>query len=66
MTKVAEPSLPLFSKGEGDVPSQSFVDMAPSVSASPSVAGGTSAAASVTAAPQAAAPPAAPAAGPFS
>lgn len=54
MTKVAEPSLPLFSKGEGDVPSQSFVDMAPSVSAAASVAGGTSAAASVTAAPQSA------------
>lgn len=64
MTKVAEPSLPLFSKGEGDVPSQSFVDMAPSVSASPSVAGGTSAAASVAAAPQAAAPAPAPAARP--
>lgn len=64
MTKVAEPSLPLFSKGEGDVPSQSFVDMAPSVSAAASVAGGTSAAASVTAAPQAAAPQSAPAARP--
>ncbi len=64
MTKVAEPSLPLFSKGEGDVPSQSFVDMAPSVSASPSVAGGTSADASVAAAPQAAAPQSAPAARP--
>lgn len=69
MTKVAEPSLPLFSKGEGDVPSQSFVDMAPSVSASPSVAGGASAAASAPAAPQAAesqaaAPQSAPAARP--
>lgn len=64
MTKVAEPSLPLFSKGEGDVPSQSFVDMAPSVSAAASVAGGTSAAASVTAAPQAAAPQSVPAARP--
>lgn len=64
MTKVAEPSLPLFSKGEGDAPSQSFVDMAPSVSAAASVAGGTSAAASVTAAPQAAAPQSAPAARP--
>lgn len=63
MTKVAEPSLPLFSKGEGDVPSQSFVDMAPSVSAAASVAGGTSAAASVAAAPQSA-PQSAPAARP--
>ena len=61
MTKVAEPSLPLFSKGEGDVPSQSFVDMAPSVSAAASVAGGTSAAAPESSAGSALASQAAPA-----